>query len=31
MFHLSIAASLVQLAHRHADEQQSLMRLAAGG
>lgn len=26
-----IAASLVQLAHRHADEQQSLMRLAAGG
>ena len=26
-----IAASLVQLASRHADEQQSLMRLAAGG
>ena len=26
-----IAASLVQLAHRHADEQQSLMRLAAVG
>lgn len=26
-----IAASLVQLAHRHADDQQSLMRLAAGG
>ncbi|NGM17337.1 prephenate dehydrogenase/arogenate dehydrogenase family protein [Eggerthellaceae bacterium zg-893] len=26
-----VASSLVQLAHRHADEQQALMRLAAGG